>query len=470
MEAMIKFPPLRPTQQEDVRDIVGRTVTIINNPLGSGKTRVTMCALAGWMSLGVIDAVIILGKKSILNSVWIRQMKEAFPDGPFFPVVLSGDTMPAKRLAMWQDPKYNVFIAVHQLITNSKDSGWMAGLMRSRKVALVVDEAHALANVDNKFSKYVAAARQMSHRVLFLTATPLENGPMDLYGLHTAAGWQMGTPNEFIRKWCTYESVRINGVGPRGFIEKIVAKEFRPQVERSLKALLKSSTIRRKPDPLDVDYVVMDREVTLAPDEATLYKEYSGDYKALAKKIHAGFAGMTEANDYLKAHPELRAILSGKRGKNPAKDAELIGLVPELVANGRFIVYSPFSSTIYRLEEKLKAMRLNPVTITGDVTTVNRDKAISRFESDVECKCMLITDAAAEGLNLQYAASQIVFFDRSYNPGKEDQVEGRIRRPGQAKAVLRINFIVPDTIDEDIIEILGRKRGQMDLVERLSAK
>jgi hypothetical protein len=66
------------------------------------------------------------------------------------------------------------------------------------------------------------------------------------------------------------------------------------------------------------------------------------------------------------------------------------------------------------------------------------------------------TDVAAEGLNLQRAAT-VVHYDIPWNPVKLDQRNGRAHRIGQQREVVRAIYFIPQTRHTRVVETVARK-------------
>ena len=71
--------------------------------------------------------------------------------------------------------------------------------------------------------------------------------------------------------------------------------------------------------------------------------------------------------------------------------------------------------------------------------------------------------AGSVGLNLQFA-SYVFLFDRWWNPAVEDQAINRAHRIGVQRPVTVTRFLVVNTIEQRINEILERKRELFDTV------
>jgi len=76
------------------------------------------------------------------------------------------------------------------------------------------------------------------------------------------------------------------------------------------------------------------------------------------------------------------------------------------------------------------------------------------FAGDV--RVLISTDAGGEGLNLQFC-HVIVNFDMPWNPMRLEQRIGRVDRIGQPHVVRAINFVLADTVEFRVREVLEQK-------------
>jgi superfamily II DNA/RNA helicase len=77
-----------------------------------------------------------------------------------------------------------------------------------------------------------------------------------------------------------------------------------------------------------------------------------------------------------------------------------------------------------------------------------------RSRKDV--RVLISTDAGGEGLNLQFC-HVIVNFDMPWNPMRIEQRIGRVDRIGQPHVVRAINFVLEDTVEHRVREVLEEK-------------
>lgn len=93
--------------------------------------------------------------------------------------------------------------------------------------------------------------------------------------------------------------------------------------------------------------------------------------------------------------------------------------------------------------------------LTGSRTNDMKKALVTKFKEDAEI--MIATEAAAEGLNLQFC-SLLVNYDLPWNPQRVEQRIGRVHRYGQKCDVVIINFINKKNVaDVRLYDILQQK-------------
>ena len=98
---------------------------------------------------------------------------------------------------------------------------------------------------------------------------------------------------------------------------------------------------------------------------------------------------------------------------------------------------------------------------TGSVPQQRRRAEIMRFKQDPACRLFLSTDSGSVGLNLQ-AASAVVNVDLPWNPAKLEQRIARAWRKNQTRSVSVINLVCEDSIEHQILHLLGQKQALAD--------
>lgn len=98
----------------------------------------------------------------------------------------------------------------------------------------------------------------------------------------------------------------------------------------------------------------------------------------------------------------------------------------------------------------------NAGKITGSKSVDIRHALVDAFKSD-EYDVMIATEAAAEGINLQFC-SMIVNYDLPWNPQRVEQRIGRCHRYGQEYDVVVVNFLnASNAVEARVFELLETK-------------
>ena len=122
----------------------------------------------------------------------------------------------------------------------------------------------------------------------------------------------------------------------------------------------------------------------------------------------------------------------------------------------KIIVFSQYVDTLKWLALQIKNI---PVEIFhGGLSQPEREKILDRFRHGPGPRCLFISlRAGGVGLNIQ-EASTVVLFDRWWNPALENQAIQRAHRFGRERPLHVVRFIVLDTIEERISNILMEKQ------------
>ena len=141
-----------------------------------------------------------------------------------------------------------------------------------------------------------------------------------------------------------------------------------------------------------------------------------------------------------------------------AKLEDLRRRVDELVADGHqaiiFTQYTGEESGARRIAAGLR--RFSPLVFTGELSLDARGEMIERFQHGEHPIMILSLRAGGQGLNLQ-RASYVFHFDRWWNPAVEWQAEDRTHRIGQTQPVHIYRYLMADTIEQKIQQVLQRK-------------
>jgi len=131
-------------------------------------------------------------------------------------------------------------------------------------------------------------------------------------------------------------------------------------------------------------------------------------------------------------------------------------------AGEKFIVFTEHRDTLYYLVKRLGGLGFTGqiAQIHGGMYYTERQEQVERFRlahEDGGARFMICTDAAAEGINLQFCWIMINF-DIPWNPARLEQRMGRIHRYGQKHDPVQIvNLVAPKTREGMVIQTLLNK-------------
>ncbi|MEV4746323.1 helicase-related protein [Streptosporangium sp. NPDC049248] len=125
----------------------------------------------------------------------------------------------------------------------------------------------------------------------------------------------------------------------------------------------------------------------------------------------------------------------------------------------KLIVFTEHKDTLEYLVERIRGLigrEEAVVAIHGGVSRDQRRRIKELFTQDPECRILVATDAAGEGLNLQ-RAHLMVNYDLPWNPNRIEQRFGRIHRIGQTEVCHLWNLVAIGTREGDVFYRLLEK-------------
>ena len=145
-------------------------------------------------------------------------------------------------------------------------------------------------------------------------------------------------------------------------------------------------------------------------------------------------------------------------------ESKLVKLKKELTEHGIFndpkmklLIFTEHKDTLDYLVKKLEEWELTVTKIHGGMKIGDRDTPGTRIYAEKEfreeCQVMVATEAAGEGINLQFCWFMINY-DIPWNPVRLEQRMGRIHRYGQEKDCLIFNFVVTNTREGRVLQKL----------------
>ena len=195
----------------------------------------------------------------------------------------------------------------------------------------------------------------------------------------------------------------------------------------------------------DIDESMNDEEANTRIERSLFSVEVSGKEKAILEKIYEQTKKITVEKD--------------------TKFQKLVNeVMPEMLKSPgkkKIIVFTRYKDTmdylVKNIQEYFGKDKIGVFGIHGQMKNEQRKEQFKEFERK-ESAVIVATDCISEGMNLQYLCSKIIHYELPWNPNRLEQRNGRVDRFGQPeKDVFIRTFIVDDTLDEDILEVIVKK-------------
>lgn len=120
----------------------------------------------------------------------------------------------------------------------------------------------------------------------------------------------------------------------------------------------------------------------------------------------------------------------------------------------KVLIFTEFVATQSMLAGYLREKGYPVAVLNGSMSLEERQEAQEAFAGP--CQVLVSTDAGSEGLNLQFC-HVVVNYDLPWNPMRLEQRIGRVDRIGQKHLVRVFNFILAETVEYRVREVIEDK-------------
>lgn len=403
---------LYPFQKECVQQIErwnGRCLLALEMGLGKSLTALT------WAERHPKLRPVIIVCPASLKINWGREIQKWYPKRTF--QLLEGRSTD-------KIPKTDYIILNYDILHN-----WAKLLLTLRPPIIIFDEVHALKNKAARRTKAgVYLARKVPH-IIALSGTPVINRPVEFFNILALLKPDMfDSWWKYVTRYCAPKRKRY-GRG-RTFLDTSGAANL----EELNTKLLRHVMLRKLKS--EVQKELPDKTRTVIPLPLTDRKEY---VQALQQRMI----------NPLQYFGELKR--AAVRAKLPA----VIEWIADVIEDNKLVAFCHHHEIVDVLMTKFgkKAVRL-----TGKENLKQRQKAIDSFQTNPKVKLFVGNmQAAGVGINLT-AADHCVFVELGWTPSVHDQAEDRLHRIGQKNTVNVYYLIASDTVEEDVMTLIDKKR------------
>ncbi len=413
---------------------------ILADDMGLGKTVQVIALMQTAQEKGRTSLVVA---PTSLTYNWLSEIRRFAPD--LSAAVLNGTAQQRAEMIRHIAKHGDVDVAITSYPLIRRD---IELLKEIRFRFLILDEAQ---NIKNAGSVAAQAAKQLQGDTRFaLTGTPMENGVGELWSIFdfVLPGYLPGY-NSFLRKYQDGENSVDLLRRIRPFLTRRLKQEVLEELPEKMEITLHA---QMTPEQQQIYRAALER---LRPRINELLEEKGVDRSRIEV-----LSAITELREIC-CHPSL--VMNEYRGGSGKEDL-LLELLPEMIGDGRrILLFSQFTSMLKLLRTRLEENGYSTMYLDGDTPAGERLELTDRFNAG-EAQIFLISlRAGGYGLNLT-GADLVIHYDPWWNPATEDQATDRAHRIGQQKKVQVIRLVTGESIEEQVVELGGRKKA---LFERL---
>lgn len=485
---------------------------ILADEVGLGKTIEDGMIIRELKSRGLVSRILVVCPTGLVTQ-WASEMQEKFHEK--FQVILPSDYDTIRRLTD-NDDVYGQFDQVISPMDSikpiEKHAGWseekvekyneerIYSIINSGWDLIIIDEAHRVAGSSGEVARYKLGnlLAQASPYLLLLSATP-HNGKTEpfLRLIRLLDADAFPNAKSIVREQVAPFLIRtekreaIDNNGNLLFKNRIthlvtISWDERNNLQRELYEMVSSYVAktynkalrnRKKNMCLIFLLIIMQRMVTSST--AAIRQSLERRLNVLLEQrtcvgnlreedldelnIEDGVENALEAIslDMELEIEELKQIISlAKQAQFQNQDAKVEPLLNEIDAilsedrTQKVIIFTEFVATQTYLQELLVNRGYTVTILNGGMSIDERNAAMQEFKTSTSI--FISTDAGGEGLNLQFA-NIIINYDLPWNPMKIEQRCGRVDRIGQQRDVHIYNFIVGETVENRVREVLEEK-------------
>lgn len=342
---------------------------------------------------------------------------------------------------------------------------------------VILDESQNIKNYKTQQTQAVYSLNAKSK--ICLTGTPIENHLIELWSMYYfLAPYILGKRAEFIKKY--YIPIeRMGNIQATEQLRKVIS----PFLLRRLKS--DKNIIKDLPEKQEIKLYV-----GISEKQKQLYSEIVHDSLEKIGELESN-SEQSNSSVFKRKGLILNTILKLKQVCNHPFQAlhesvninevdleqfineskklkRLLEILEEIKdSKNKILIFTQFTEMGTLLKEIItKSLKIDVLYLYGAIEQKKRDELVTKFQEDKENLYpifILSLKAGGTGLNLTNA-SNVLHFDRWWNPSVENQATDRAYRIGQVKNVMVYKMICSGTIEEKIDKMIEQKK---DLAEKL---
>ena len=429
-------------QRETIDSIKDLDYSAIFLEQGLGKTKVAIDLSLYWLRKKVLDTVIIVTKKGLVNN-WCEEFSM---HSHVTPRIL-GNNRTENHSAMLSPAR--IYITNYETI--KLEEAKLNTFCKLRTAGTILDESQKIKNPNSGLTECFLRISDYFVKRVIMTGTPIANRPYDIWSqiYFLDKGKALGSEFDVFKKRLDLPE----SADKSQFIDSL--EGIFPAISKFTVRLTKEKSGLQLPFK---EYIEVNAEWEFK--QADMYKKVK---KELAIEVLKD-GRLEEDNNEAILKRLLRlvqissnpALVDDAYDSRPGKLSALLNILEqEVEPDEKAIVWTSFVDNALYLRNALKDY--GAVMLHGQMDMGRRQKSITKFKNESDVRVLVATPAAAkEGLTLT-VANHVIYYDRGFSLDDYLQSQDRIHRISQTRTCYVHNIILPNSIDHWIGILLNIK-------------
>jgi SNF2 family DNA or RNA helicase len=433
----------------------------IFSTMGTGKTRCAIDLSRYHIQTGEVKRILVVCPSSVLGN-WKKEVQKFSEHSA---VVLHHQDR-NKRLKLFKED-------VQFYILNYEATfRFLKQILKLKADMVVFDESSRISNPKTKQTKAsMEIAGHSKYRVL-LNGTPIANKPLDLWAQMYCLdfGDTLGKTFGGYRR-AYFATIKMKNKSGQYFsVYKIRNKNAMNEVAKRLSRksirYTKEECIKDLPEK-----TYQTRVLELPKASRKLYDEVHENAKLEILKLGQNISALIILTKFIKAAQICSGYLKTDEGnyiklKTNPKLKELESIIEEIVPSSAMVIWCKYLFTIELVQKLLESMRLNYLTIKGDVK--DKSEIAETFQNTtIEDIPIIVCQIRSAGLGINlHKANYAVYVENEWRLLDRLQSMDRIHRIGQKNVCTYIDLVVHDSIDELILKAIQQKEEVANYIIR----
>jgi|TARA_R110000823_G_scaffold24654_2_gene73180 SNF2 family DNA or RNA helicase len=433
--------------------------------MGTGKSKIAIDTLGALYEAGAVNTALIVAPKGVYGNWVLKELPQHLPSRILTKIVQWQPNVTKKfreALTELADPSHT---DLHILVMNVEALSTMKGSASAFKFLkmnpanmFILDESTSIKNRKALRTKNAVKAAGLSKYRRILTGSPITRNPMDLYSQCDFLSPQLLGFKSFFAYQARYAIVQRRAMGTRSF-QEITGYQRLDELHDKLG---KFSSRVLKEDCLDLpEKIYTMRRVPLSKEQLSAYVQMK---KLALARLEKG--ALSTTTSVLTQIMRLQEICcghlktdSGEIETLPSNRMnELLATIDEMT--GKVIIWATWVYDIEKIVEKLKDTYGKDCVeaFYGATPQENRQEIVERFQDSDSKLRFFVANPRTGGYGLTLtAATNVIYWNNSYDLETRIQSEDRAHRIGQNHHVLYVDLVSPNTVDEKILKALKAK-------------